>query len=78
MKKAEEMARKVVLATTKIDGAYYLFARKLGMKEHILTVLSGILSLFVLLRFHMEMKRRIAAQAGVDSEDRYAVHEENR
>ena len=42
MKKAEEMARKVVLATTKIDGAYYLFARKLGMKEHILTVLYAL------------------------------------
>ena len=41
-------------------------------------VLSGILSLFVLLRFRREMKRRIAAQAGDGSEDRYAVHEENR
>lgn len=42
MKKAEEIARQVILATTKIDGAYYLFARKFGMKEHILTVLYAL------------------------------------
>lgn len=42
MKNADDTARQVILATTKIDGAYYLFARKQGTKEHILTVLYAL------------------------------------
>ena len=42
MKNADDTARQVIFATTKIDGAYYLFARKQGTKEHILTVLYAL------------------------------------
>lgn len=34
--------RRLMLANTRIDGAYYLFSRKLGIKENILTLLYAL------------------------------------
>ena len=34
--------RKLMLATTRIDGAYYFFSRKLGIKENVLSLLYAL------------------------------------
>lgn len=42
MNKNYEKIRQLMLANTRIDGAYYLFSRKLGIKENILTLLYAL------------------------------------
>lgn len=36
------LIRRLMLATTKIDGAYYFFAKKLGIKENMLALLYAL------------------------------------
>lgn len=42
MEKTLAEIRRLMLATTKIDGAYYLFSRKLGIKENVLVLLYAL------------------------------------
>ena len=42
MDKTYEAVRRLMLATTKIDGAYYYFSRRLGIKENVLTLLYAL------------------------------------
>ena len=42
MKKSYRLFRQLMLATTKIDGAYYFFAKKRGMKENTLALLYAL------------------------------------
>ena len=42
MEKTLAEIRRLMLATTKIDGAYYLFSRRLGIKENVLVLLYAL------------------------------------
>ena len=42
MDKNYEKIRRLMLANTRIDGAYYLFSRNMGIKENILTLLYAL------------------------------------
>ena len=42
MDKNVEMIRRIMLAVTRVDGAYYYFSKKLGMKENVLTLLYAL------------------------------------
>ena len=42
MEKTLAEIRRLMLATTKIDGAYYLFSRRLGIKENVLVLLFAL------------------------------------
>ena len=42
MEKTLAEIRRLMLATTKIDGAYYLFSRRLGIKETVLVLLYAL------------------------------------
>ena len=42
MEKTLAEIRRLLLATTKIDGAYYLFSRRLGIKENVLVLLYAL------------------------------------
>mgnify|MGYP005791192813 FL=1 len=42
MEKTLAEIRRLMLATTKTDGAYYLFSRRLGIKENVLVLLYAL------------------------------------
>ena len=42
MEKTLAEIRRLMLATTKIDGAYYLFSRRLGIKDNVLVLLYAL------------------------------------
>ena len=42
MEKTLAEIRRLMLATTKIDGAYYLFSRRLGIKENVLVLIYAL------------------------------------
>lgn len=44
MEKTLAEIRRLMLATTKIDGAYYLFSRRLGIKENVLVLLYALVT----------------------------------